>query len=296
MNILTPDSKSPNLAAMRISTFHKERGDEVWLNMPIMPADKTYVSLLFDWTPYPAVCAITDEMGGPGVNPSIRLPKAIEACRPDYSLYPGMDYSLGYTYRACHRGCSFCKVKNMNEPTEHYSIWTFHDRRFRKIALLNNNTFEDPRWRETFEEIWAENLLVKDHSGYDARLMTEEKAEALSKTRFEGQLHTAWDYLKDEVAIMRGIGLMIEAGVKPRDITCYVLVGHDTTEEEDIYRIRMLCRLGVSPFAMPYNKKQFLRRPYARPFLRAATRPAITKGINWERVNTYKELVEMEIR
>lgn len=133
INILTPDSKIPNLAAMRISTYHKERGDEVWLNMPLMPADKTYASILFEWTQKP----IADVLGGPGVDPSIRLPRAIEACRPDYSLYSEMDYSLGYTYRACHRGCSFCKVKDMNEPTEHYSIWHFHDRRFRKIALID---------------------------------------------------------------------------------------------------------------------------------------------------------------
>ena len=276
VSILTPDSKLPNLAAMKISAYHKEKGDEVWLNMPLIPSDKKYISILFDWTQFPIVCPITDELGGPGVNPSIRLSREIEACKPDYSLYPNMDYSLGYTYRACHRGCSFCKVKDMNEPTDHHPIWSFHDRRFKKIALMNNNTFEDPYWHKTFEEIWDEGLILKDVSGFDARLLTEGKIEALIKTRFDGQIHFAWDSVKDE-KVLKGLRLLIDAGFSRSKIACYVLIGFDSTPEEDLFRIETLRGLGVDPFVMPFNR----RDSYQRKLARWVNHKAIFKSVPW---------------
>lgn len=275
VNILTPDSKMPNLAAMKISSYHKERGDKVTLNIPLMPADKTYASVLFEWTHAP----IADVLGGPGVDPSVRLPGEIEACRPDYTLYK-MDYSLGYTYRACHRGCTFCKVPKMNEPTDHRSIWTFHDPRFKRIAVMNNNPFEDPRWKETFEEIWAADLTVIDHSGYDLRLIDEEKAEALIKTRLDkdGQFHFAWDQMKDSQKILDGLALVIGCGLKPKKIACYVLIGYDTTPEEDLYRIETLRNMKVDPFVMPFDKTD----PYQRMFARYVNFKAIFKSVTWE--------------
>lgn len=288
ISILTPDSKMPNLAAMKISAFHKAQGDEVTLNMPLWPADFTYASVLFEWTRAPNA----DLIGGPGFNPGFHLPAKVDALKPDYTLYPDMDYSIGYTYRACHRGCTFCKVPQMEEPTDHRSIWTFHEKRFKKIALMNNNTFEDPRWLETFEEIWAAGLIIKDMGGYDARLIDQERAEALARTKFEGQLHFAWDQMKDEAAVLKGIGMVIAAGVRPVMVSCYILVGYDTTEEEDIYRIRMLRRLGVLPFAMPYDLQKLKKvKPYVLRFLRKVTRPAIVKNIDWEKVNNWKEAI-----
>jgi hypothetical protein len=273
ISILTPDSKMFNLAAMKISAYHKALGDEVLLNMPLWPAQKTYASVLFEWTPKP----IANFLGGPGVDPSQRLPLDIEACRPDYDLYPDMDYSLGYTYRACHRGCDFCKVKDMNEPTDHRSIWDFHDSRFKKIALLNNNTFEDPRWRETFQEIWDAGLIFKDVSGFDVRLMNKERAEALARTRFDGQLHIAWDSMKDKESVCRGIWKMLECGVKPYKIMCYVLVGYDTTEAQDLQRIEALRDWGIDPFVMPYNKEDI----YQRKIARWVNHKAIFKTTEW---------------
>ena len=40
----------------------------------------------------------------------------------------------------------------------------------------DNNTFSDPQWHDTFEEIWDAKLTVKDENGYDLRLLDEEKA------------------------------------------------------------------------------------------------------------------------
>jgi len=174
INLLT-DAPKHNLALMKISAYHKDCGDSVSYKMPIIPAEYTYASILYDWN---RDKFIADEYGGP-VFPASKLPNEIEKMKPDYDLL-NLDYSLGYTYRPCSNTCHFCTVPKTDHPDiDHHSIWEFHDSRFKKICLLNNNTFQDPQWRETFEEIWDANLSVIDENGYDLRLINDEKAEAL---------------------------------------------------------------------------------------------------------------------
>jgi len=249
MNInLYTDAPKHNLALMQISAWHKEQGDTVTLNMPIMPCDISYASILFDHNidKYSA-----DFYGGPAF-PEYCLPEKFRV-RPDYDLFP-IDFSLGYTFRPCFRKCEFCKVRIMNHPdTGHHSIWEFHDPKFKKICLLNNNTFFDPQWRETFEEIWDAGLTVIDENGYDLRLMDEEKAAALRKTKFQGYIHYAWDRMKDEREILQGLK------IAPRG-RIYVLIGFDTTEEEDIYRCQKIIEAKHDPYIMPYNKTKGERR------------------------------------
>jgi hypothetical protein len=42
------DGKLPNLALMKLSSWHKAQGDEVYLNSCEKP-DKVYISTLFTW-------------------------------------------------------------------------------------------------------------------------------------------------------------------------------------------------------------------------------------------------------
>ncbi len=242
INLYT-DAPKHNLALMKISAWHKAQGNDVCLNMPIMPCDYSYASVLYEKN---INLYQSDEYGGPAF-PLFCLPDEIEAMKPDYGLYK-MDYSLGYTYRPCFRKCEFCKVNDMKHPDKrHHSIWEFHDPMFNKICLLNNNTFFDKQWKETFEEIWDAGLTVIDENGYDLRLMDEEKAEVLRKTKFQGKIHYAWDRMKDEYQILEGLK------IAPKGMV-YVLIGYDTTEEEDIYRVQKIVDLGHDPYVMPYHQ------------------------------------------
>lgn len=242
MNVnLQSDAIKHNLALMKISAFHKRQGDNVFLK-GVGVFDITYGSWLFDFSPK-AVCDIE---GGPGVDIKKRLPDDFEGCGIDYDLY-GLDFSLGFTWAWCPRKCSFCVVPKQDNPKVHKSIWDFHDSRFKKICLLNNNTFSDPQWRETFEEIWDANLTVIDENGYDLRFMDEEKAYALKNTKFQGYRHYAWDHMRDEKEILRGLQLA------PRGIV-YVLIGYNTTVEDDFYRCQKIHDFGHDPYVMPYNR------------------------------------------
>ena len=236
---LRTDAKFHNLALMKISTAHKQVGDKVFLN-GVGIADITYGSWLFSKSEkHPC-----DIEGGPAIDPAIKL-NGFEEYKPDYSLFP-VDYSLGFTWSYCPRKCPFCIVPKQNNPKEHHSIWDFHDSKFKKICLLNNNTFSDPQWKETFEEIWDAKLIVRDENGYDLRLIDEEKAEALKKTKFEKYIHYAWDLMENEKGILKGLKLA------PRGLV-YVLIGFNTTQEEDIYRCQKIHDLGHDPYVMPYN-------------------------------------------
>ncbi|MBI3582394.1 MAG: hypothetical protein HY096_00405 [Nitrospinae bacterium] len=279
INILTPDSKKPNLAAMKISSYHKAQGDEIYLNFPLLNVDYTYASILFQKTKDP----IADLIGGPKY-PEIKLPQKIDEMKPDYSLYPFMDYSLGYTYKACSRRCPFCVVPRQKNEDTHYSIWSFHDAKFHKIGLLNNNTLADPRWRETFNEIWDANLILIDLSGFDARLITDESAEYIRGTKIWGQIHIAWDFIGDEDRVMRGVNCLLKAGVSPYKITCYVLMGYKSTEAEDLFRLRKLKDINILSFAMPYRKEVL-----PPVFLRAINKPQIQRGLDMSG-DTYRSI------
>lgn len=255
---LLTDAPKHNLALMKLSAYHKGIGDTVHLNQPLWPADKRYASILFDWN-----CNkfLADEYAGVGYNFE-PLPPRIEVIRPDYSLY-NLDYSLGYTYRYCPRRCPFCKVWKMEKDKTHHSICDFHSPNLKKICLLNNNTFADPEWKKTFEEIWDSNLTVIDENGYDLRLLDDEKAEALHRTKWGTPLHFAWDRMDEESEIVRGLKLLDKYHLRSTSNGVYVLIGYDTTPEEDLYRCPVINDYGLTPYPMPY-----VRNGYTKSFKR----------------------------
>jgi hypothetical protein len=242
---------------MKISSWHKGQGDEVELNFPLCNADFTYASVLFDYTPDP----YADLIGG-SKYPESKLDPEIDNMKPDYSLYPNIDYSMGYTYKACPRTCEHCIVPKQKNDEKHYSIWAFHDPRFKKICLLNNNTLADPYWRDTFQEIIDAGLTVVDQNGYDARFITEEVAYYIKRLKFQNRIHVAWDFMEHEEEILRGICNLKKAEVY--GITCYVLIG-ETTHAENLHRVFVLAQdMGIDPFIMPLNKHDKYQNAFAR--------------------------------
>ncbi len=251
---LLTDAPKHNLALMKVSAWHKQAGDSVLLNSEIFPADYRYASILFEKN---KKLFNADEFGGPAFSDS-QLSPDVEILKPDYNLFK-IDYSLGYTFRPCFNTCGFCKVPKMNHPdVSHHSIWGFHNERFKKICLLNNNTFQDPRWKETFEEIWDASLTVIDENGYDLRLIDDEKCLALKKTKFQGKIHFAWDRMQDEALVVEGLKTLRRHKISGSHI--YVLIGYDTTEKQDIHRCQIITEYKQDPYIMPYHGNRIERR------------------------------------
>ena len=106
------DGKMPNLALMKISSYYKSKGHETGFGFA--KPDKVYVSCIFSKNLghasgirhyYPDA---EFHIGGPGMERPNSLPEEMEHVMPDYSLYPDMDYSMGFTTRGCIRKCAFC--------------------------------------------------------------------------------------------------------------------------------------------------------------------------------------------
>jgi len=245
---LITDAPAPNFALMKVSAWHRARGDQVILSAPLdlEECDVSYGSWLFQQKYH------TTFAGGPAVDPAVKLPPEIEEMFPDYSLYPRTDHSLAMTFAYCPRSCGWCVVPRQGNPEGHRSIYETHNPQFRKLALLSNNILADPRWLETFEEIWAEDLTLIDHNGFDLRLLTPEMAEAIRRTKFAGLIHWAWDDPADFYAIMRGLGIARGAGLQHRS-GVYVLTGYNTTLGEDAGRCAILSAMDFDPYVMVYR-------------------------------------------
>ena len=103
----------PNYALMKISAYHKARGDFVEWWSPMCHYDRVYSSKVFDFTPenlYLPPDAIRGGTGYDDIPLNQKLPPEIDAAFPDYSIYPECDYAIGYLTRGCPNHCPWCVV------------------------------------------------------------------------------------------------------------------------------------------------------------------------------------------
>ena len=256
------DSKIPNLALMKISAWHKAQEDEV--GFAIENPDKVYISCIFTRNAaqakgiakfYPE--AIID-IGGSGVDLKKTLIREIELMKPDYDLYPS-SYSQGYTTRGCIRECEFCIVpikEGWINEDQHPS--EFHDDRFDTCMIMDNNLFAAPQyWQDKVFDWFIKNKIkMLSPQGWDIRLLTQQRVEQLKSVKHTGIIHFAWDNIKDEKAVLRGIKLLKDSGFDlKRGVSFYVLAGFQSDFEDALYRCEHLKELGTQSFVMPYHKK-----------------------------------------
>jgi len=279
------DGKQVNLAIMKISTWHKQRGDTVVLNnFPSEDVDKVYVSVLFEKNRDEAFSLASSfdnfEIGGTGWDLTTELPIEVEDCKPDYDLYTVEDIAprirgimkketrlkkagqivnagIGFISRGCIRRCPFCVVPKKEGHIHRVgNVSDVINPRSNIITLLDANLTSNPDIDEILSEIIERELIVDLTQGVDIKIITPEVAEKLSRVSFLRSLHYAWDMMPFEKRVLKGIDILSKHIKKWRHM-CYMLVGFDTTWEEDYYRFHKLAReIKVDPYVMIYNGKQ----------------------------------------
>ena len=289
IGLLDVDSKIPNLALMKISQYHKMQGDTVEHYLPLARNlyHKVYASKIFDFSDG---SDIQPEMivGGSGSDLKTNLPNEIDEMIPDYSLY-NYPHNIGFAMRGCRFKCGFCVVpKKEGRPKSVNTIeklWTQRTSDF--LVLLDNDFFGNPEWSDRIAEIKELGLTVNFSQGLNIRIISQKQAEALASVKFSNinrtkkQVTFAWDQMKDEKVIKRGFQRVIDAGIKPYQMQFYVLIGFNTTPEEDMHRVMMLKNWGCDPYAMPFDKTD----PYQQKFVRWVNHRAIFKSC------TFKEYI-----
>lgn len=262
---------------MKISRWHKSKGDEVFLNKCAYSPDKVYASCVFKKNAAQIertkACYPGAEIGGSGVDLDKWLPEDIEHLMPDYDLYQGFEWgirgkqneskwmaaSMGFTSRGCIRKCKFCIVNRKEGMIRAWTdIYEFWDREKHKtIILYDNNILAAPNFERTCLDLIKNKLFVDFNQGLDIRIVTPEKAKLLSKLKVDAgrgsDFRFAFDLMEVEPAIRKNLPILFKAGIKPYRIIFYVICGFNTTFEEDIYRLKVLQELGVRAYVMLYE-------------------------------------------
>ena len=96
----------PNYALMKLSAWHKARGDAVERWNPMFRYDRVYSSKVFTFSPEDPYLPEDAVRGGTGYGKYEDLPDEIDGMFPDYSLYPKADYAIGFLTRGCIRAFS----------------------------------------------------------------------------------------------------------------------------------------------------------------------------------------------
>jgi hypothetical protein len=255
----------PNVALMKLSAWHKAQGDTVLPLNSGESADQRYGSVVFTWNRHKAA-ALTAQgavVGGSGVSLSDELPAHVEAMRPDYSLY-GIDYGIGYLQRGCIRTCAFCVVpEKEGKPRAVASIddllnQTTDRRPF--VVLLDNEFFWNLKWATAqLEAFTARGIDFCPSQGLDIRCVTPALASALAVSPFWNVSHSRRQitFAFDDIAIAaryrRGVEDLLAAGIKAWQLQSFVLVGFNSTIEQDLQRIAIIREYGIDPFVMVYR-------------------------------------------
>ena len=298
------DGKIPNLALMRLSAWHKARGDAVTFSRSVRKDlfegdyDRVYGSAIFSFSG-----ARIEKLkrnfanvviGGTGSGSRVAVEDIVDpAFRDlDYSLYPTFPHSIGFTQRGCRLQCKFCVVPDKEGRPYHdgtvNGIWRGPGFP-RNLLLLDNDFFGGPRWRRRVEEIAEGNFRVCLNQGVNVRSITAEAAEALASIEYRDdqfrrrRLYTAWDNLGDAKAFFRGIDRLEQAGIPPSHVMAYMLVGYDPREtwERIFSRFDAMVARGVLPYPMVYDP----RRKDLKRFQRWVVR-GLYRAVPWSEYTT----------
>jgi hypothetical protein len=281
----------PPLGLLKLSTFHKSQGDDVRfvrglaLVTRFVP-DEIKVTSLFTWAWRPVWEAVAfyralfpkakislggvyasltpDHARGAGADEVVTglLPE-VEDLLPDYSIVPEWHSKTGasvlFSHRGCIRKCGFCAVPKLEgkpfqiRPTTRIKHLVHPDHK--RVILWDNNILGESHWREVVAELQELQVEVDFNQGLDARLLTEEAANALKGLRIP-TIRLAYDFPKMQNSVKQAVTRLRAAGLtnrRYRHICSYVLYNYTDTPEDLFMRVRDLLAWGVAAYPMRYQ-------------------------------------------
>lgn len=281
----------PNLCCMKISSYHKSKGDEVRLLLSyehLENFDKVYISKVFTKTSVPdEIFSMKNvEYGGTGFfyDKAPSLPDVIEHSMPDYHLYDDwvysaiargakrseftyyLDYSIGYLTRGCFRGCSFCVNKNCEQAYEASPLCEFMDAERPKLCFLDDNFFSFSEWERLLNPVIDSGKRFQFKQGLDERLLNKNKIIKMSEWKYDNEMIFAFDNIDDKELIVSKLKLIRKTVPSwKRELKFYCFCGYDKSDKYDesfwlkdieslFERIHILVSFGCKPYVMRYEK------------------------------------------
>ena len=261
----------PNLALMRISAYHKAKGDQVeWWWSDFVHYNVVYMSKVFSdaYSPDVPEPLNADKVikGGTGYQIHLvngkeeydketdtKLPIEVERMFPDYSIYPQYDFAVSMTSRGCPRGCSFCHVaaKEGRCAVKVADVSDFWNGQ-KEIRILDPNITACREKRDLFKQYKETGAILDFTQGLDIRLINDDDIADINEMRLR-TLHFAWDNPKDDLeGKFRNFANSFRR--KSNIGMVYCLTNFNSTMEENLYRIYTLRDMGYDPYVMVYDK------------------------------------------
>ena len=274
----------PNLVCEKLSGYYKKIGDNAILKTDyenLSDFDKIFIAKVFTDTPIDSeILKLPNvEYGGTGFfyDNAKPLPFEIEHSMPDYHLYDDWltlhdnggtefkaykDYSIGFLTRGCFRHCVFCVNKNYDKVFKHSPLDEFLDTSRKKIYLLDDNFFGYSDWKKLLLELQETNKPFHFKQGLDVRLLDEEKAKILFKSKYDGDFIFAFDDIRDAPIIEEKLKLIRRYTNK--NVKFYVLCGYDRRGKfddnffkqdlrETILRLKLLKKYDCKGYVMRFK-------------------------------------------
>lgn len=219
IGILAVDSNYPNLALMKISSYHKSIEDHVeWYN-PFSHYDKVYIAKVFSFTEdYLQWITNADqiERGGTGYDIKKVLPVEIDRMVPDYDLY-NLDKKIAYGFltRGCPNRCKWCIVPaKEGNITPYMDIEEIAVNGRKNVILMDNNILASDHGLQQIEKIIQLRLRVDFNQGLDARLVTDDIAKLLAKVKWIKRIRFGCDTPGQIIECERATALIDKHGYK----------------------------------------------------------------------------------
>lgn len=210
----------PNLALMKLSAYHKNRGDTVeWYNAIDGHYDIAYLSKVFthtaDYMEY--IHADRIEKGGTGYSLTKELPKEADLLQPDYSIYPSIDNKTAYGFitRGCPNKCKWCIVpKKEGNVRPYMDVEDIAINGRTNLILMDNNILASDYGLQQIEKIIKLGLKVDFNQAMDARLVTPEIGKMLARVKWIKRIRFGCDTEQQIGHCERAIELIDSAGYK----------------------------------------------------------------------------------
>lgn len=291
----------PPLGLLKISAYHKSQGDTTELvkgcKLVLKKPDRIYITSLFTWAWKPVWEAVkyykqvfpNSEVWLGGLYASL-LPdhasksgadylykgifREVEDLMPDYKILEETDYwknwdgSIIFSSRGCNNRCPFCAVWriegsiNSAKKTIKHLVYPKHTR----IIFWDNNFLQNPYWKEICNELEEINKWVDFNQGLDARLITDEVAERLSKLKLNSgkgiKIRLGYDSKDMRIFIEKAVERLKAVGIRGREIMAYILFNYEDDPEDFFERVKHSLNLGIVAYPMRYEPLNTLKKNF----------------------------------
>lgn len=241
---------------MKLSAYHKRKGDDVEFWMPLNRYDIVYKSKVFDFTPDIAYYPLAEQIieGGTGYNLTSELPCEIEHIMPDNSLYPQYDTAFGFLTRGCPRKCEFCIVSQKEGCISRQvaDLKEFYAGQ-QKIKLLDPNLLACKDRERILGQLIDSGAWVDFTQGLDIRLVDKDSIQLLNRIKTK-IIHFAWDNPADDLRAQFELFNEFSVIKDCRKRSVYILTNFNSTHEDDLMRIYTLKKMAFDPYVMIYDK------------------------------------------